>query len=249
MIILKTESEIARMRKAGQIVAQVLKTLAQAIEPNKTSPIALNFLAERLVLEAGGFPAFKGYKGYPASLCVAVNEQIVHAIPTPYPLKEGDIVGLDIGVFYEGFCADGALTVGVGPISEEAQRLLKVTEEALYKGIEAARPGNRIGDISYAIQRHTQKHGYSVAKGLAGHGVGRTVHEEPSVPNEGKPGKGPLLRVGMTLAIEPMICMGKPETSVLPDGWTVVTTDGSLAAHFEHTVAITPKGAEILTLE
>ncbi|NUL82743.1 MAG: type I methionyl aminopeptidase [Armatimonadetes bacterium] len=249
MIIIKNESQIAKMRKAGQIVARALRECAEAIEPGKTTTLSLNYLAERITLQMGGFPAFKGYRGYPASLCVSVNEEIVHGIPGPRVLEEGDIVGLDMGVVYDGLIGDAAITAPVGKIDEATEKLLKVTQQALAAGLAMATPEYRVGDISNAIQRTAESQGYSLAEGLQGHGVGVNVHEEPSVPNIGRPGKGPRLRPGMTIAIEPMVCMGRPQTVCLPDQWTVVTRDGCPSAHFEHTVAITETGCEILTIE
>lgn len=250
MIILKNDSEIARIRKAGRIVAKVLRECAEAIEPNRTTPVALSRLAERIVLQEGGFPAFKGYKGYPATLCVSVNEQVVHAIPDDKPLKPGDLVGIDTGVFYQGYCADAAISVFIGDtVPEPIKRLMQAAEGSLWKAIEACKPGNTMGDVGYAIEQYVQKLGFRVAKGLAGHGVGRAVHEYPDVPNEGNPGEGQRLLPGMTLAIEPMVCFGKPEVEVLQDGWTIITKDKRYSAHYEHTVAITEHGAEVLTLE
>lgn len=249
MIILKSDSVVARMREAGRLVARVLRQCAESIQPNKTTPASLNFLAERMILEAGGFPAFKGYRGFPATLCVSVNEQVVHGIPGVRTIREGDLVTLDTGIFYQGFCADAAITVGVGRLSPDAQQLMNITEQSLQKAIEVAKAGNRLGDIGHAIQSHVEAQGFSVALGLAGHGVGRTIHEGPDVPNFGKPGTGMLLEPGMTLAIEPMINLGKPEVEMDEDDWTVITADRSLSAHFEHTIAITKHGVEILTVE
>lgn len=246
-IRIKTSAEIEIMRKAGQIVALVLQELGRRAQPGVTTEY-LDRIAEEMIRDLGGIPSFKGYRGYPKATCISVNEQVVHGIPGPLVLEEGDVVGLDLGVYLEGYHADGAITVGVGVVSEEAQRLLRVTEECLYKGISKARGGARLGDISFAIQRHAEANGFSVVRELVGHGVGRDLHEPPEVPNFGLPGKGVKLREGMTLAIEPMINQGRPEVKVLPDKWTIVTADRKLSAHFEHTIAITRMGADILTL-
>jgi len=205
-------------------------------------------MAEELCTKRGARPAFKGYRGYPFSLCVSVNEEVVHGLPLKEKvLKEGDIVSLYFGAIYEGYYGDAALTVAVGEVSPEAKRLMKVTEEALYLAIEKARIGNRLQDISVAIQRHAEKHGYNVVRDFVGHGIGQALHEPPEVPNFGRPGKGPRLKAGMVLAIEPMVVMGSYELEVLPDKWTAVTKDGSLAAHYEHSIVITAKGPEILS--
>jgi len=247
--LIKSPEEIARIRKAGRIVARVLKTCAEAIEPNRTTGMELNALAERLVLEMGGFPAFKGYRLYPATLCVSINETIVHGLPDHRVLREGDLVSLDIGVFYEGYCADAALTVIVGRADYQRKRLVRVTEEAFHEALKVARAGNTIGDIGAAIQQHAESFGFHPAHGLAGHGVGRYVHEPPEVPNEGEPGTGQRLQPGMVLAVEPMIVMGKPDITVADDGWAILTADRQPAAHYEHTIVITENGAEILTME
>ncbi|MCC6442375.1 MAG: type I methionyl aminopeptidase [Armatimonadetes bacterium] len=249
MIIRKTPEEIEKMRVAGRIVARVLKALEEAVIPDKTTTLDLDNLAEAMVREAGGRPSFKGYRDFPASICASVNDEVVHGIPSSRRiLKTGDIVGIDLGVYLNGFHADAAISVAVGEISPEAQKLMRVTRESLYKGLEMARPGNRLGDVSHAIQRHAEKHGYGVVRELVGHGVGRELHEDPQIPNYGKAGRGPRLEPGMTLAIEPMINMGSPHIEVTPDQWTYVTKDRRLSAHFEHTVAITDKGNSILTI-
>ncbi|GBC93328.1 Methionine aminopeptidase 1 [bacterium HR15] len=247
--LIKTPEEIARIRKAGRILARVLKACAEAIEPNRTTGAELNALAERLVLEMGGFPAFKGYRLYPAALCVSINETIVHGLPDNRVLREGDLVSLDMGVFYEGYCADAALTVAVGRVDYPRKRLMRVTEEAFYEALKVAQAGNTIGDIGAAIQGYVEQFGFRPAHGLAGHGVGRYVHEPPEVPNEGEPGEGPRLQPGMVLAIEPMIVMGKPDVAVAEDGWAIITADRQPASHYEHTIVITENGAEILTVE
>jgi len=245
--ILKNKWELEKLRKANAIVMEVLLALKEEVKPEKSTfefeELVLKFCEKKRVK-----PAFKGYRGYPYALCVSVNEVIVHGMPDKEKvLKEGDIVSFDFGVIYEGYVGDAALTVGVGKISEEAKKLLKVTEEALYKGIEKARFGNRIGDISNAIQKHVEAHGFNVIREFVGHGVGRQLHEPPEVPNYGKPGKGPKIEIGMVLAIEPMVSAGDYRVEILEDGWTAVTKDRSLAAHFEHSVAITPEGPEILS--
>jgi len=229
------------------LVAQTLEALKGLISPGVTTE-ELDRFAEEFIRERGGIPAFKGYRGYPKTLCVSVNEEVVHGIPDKRRLKEGDIVSLDLGVVIDGYYGDAAITVAVGEVSEVAKRLIKVTEEALYKGIEQARPGNRLTDISHVIQRHVEEAGFSVVREFVGHGIGRQLHEEPQVPNFGPPNRGPLLEVGMVLAIEPMVNAGTWQVRISKNGWTVVTADGSLSAHFEHTVAITSNGPEILTL-
>lgn len=234
------------MRDAGRIVAGVLQELAKAIKPGVTTG-ELNRLAEDFILARGARPAFKGLYGFPASICTSVNEQVVHGIPGPRELLNGDIVSIDVGVELNGYFGDGAATFPVGEVSPEAQKLLEVTEQSLYEGIRFARQGNRLSDISHAIQSYVEKHGFSVVRDYVGHGIGRSMHEEPQVPNFGRPGRGPRLRAGMTLAIEPMVNAGTHEVRVLEDNWTVVTRDAGLSAHFEHTVAITDGEPEILT--
>jgi methionyl aminopeptidase len=228
-------------------VAKVLEELKTYIKEGLTTKQIEQFV-ENLIIKMGGIPAFKGYRGYPASACISINEQVVHGIPSEKVfVKEGDIVSVDVGVLYESFYGDAAYTYPVGKISDEAQRLLKVTEEALYKGIAEARVGNRIGDISSAIQRHVESNGFSVVRAFVGHGIGRSLHEEPQIPNFGTKGVGPKLKKGMTLAIEPMVNAGTYGVKILSDGWTAVTEDGSLSAHFEHTIAVTDNEPEILT--
>ncbi len=228
-------------------MARALKYLKAFIREGITTE-ELDRLAEEYIKRHGGIPAFKGYRGYPRSLCVSVNEEVVHGIPGKRRLKEGDIVSLDLGVLMDGYYGDAAITVPVGKVSELARKLIKVTEEALYRGIEMARPGNRLSDISHAIQTHVEKAGFSVVREFVGHGIGKQLHEEPQVPNFGPPNRGPRLEPGMVLAIEPMVNTGTWEVRILPNGWTVVTADGGLSAHFEHTVAITDNGPEILSL-
>ncbi|HRJ26276.1 MAG TPA: type I methionyl aminopeptidase [Fimbriimonadaceae bacterium] len=250
MIILKKSSEIAQIKKSGRVVARVLRSMSEAIVPGKTTTRDLDALAFRLIEEAGGKPSFLNYRGsYPASICASVNDVVIHGIPNDIPLQEGDIVDLDVGVFLDGWHADSAWTYPVGSISENAQRLLNVTRESLYQGIAKAKVGSRVGDISSAVQKYCESHGYGVVRELVGHGIGRNLHEEPSVPNFGKPGKGPLLKAGTTMCIEPMVNEGTHRIHTLPDQWTMKTDDGKLSAHFEHTIAITSSGPEILTTE
>jgi methionyl aminopeptidase len=250
MIILKSQSEIAKMRASGRVVARALREMFEAIVPGKTTPLDLDGIAARIVAEAGGTPSFLNYKGFPNSACISVNEVVVHGIPTDIPLQEGDIVSLDMGVYLDGWHADSAWTYPVGTITPEAQRLLNVTRESLYQGIGKAKPGNRIGDIAAAVQKYVEQNGYSVVRDLVGHGIGRNLHEEPhNVPNYGKAGKGELLKEGLTICIEPMVNQGTHRVETLPDKWTLVTADRKLAAHFEHTIAVTKSGPEILTLE
>ncbi|OFW03975.1 MAG: type I methionyl aminopeptidase [Acidobacteria bacterium RIFCSPLOWO2_02_FULL_67_36] len=246
MIVCKSPAELARMRAANVLVADVLAALAALVAPGVTTG-DLDAEAERLVREAGAVPAFKGYRDYPATLCASVNEQVVHGIPSPRALAAGDIVSLDMGVKLNGFYGDAAVTVPVGRVSDGAATLLRVTREALEKGIEQARIGGRISDIGHAIQRHVEAHGFSVVREFVGHGIGAALHEEPQIANYGEPGRGPRLAEGMTLAIEPMVNVGRPGVKVLADGWTAVTRDGSLSAHFEHTVAVTKDGPLVLT--
>jgi methionyl aminopeptidase len=235
------------MTQASRVVAEALREVERAVSPG-ISTEELDQIAEKEIRARGAVPAFKGYRNYPKTLCVSVNEQVVHGIPSKRKLKEGDIVGLDLGAIVGGFYGDSAVTVAVGRVSEEVLRLIRVTEEALYLGIEQAVVGNRISDISHAVQRHVESAGYSVVTEFVGHGIGRQLHEEPQVPNYGKPGQGPRLQSGMVLAIEPMVNMGGSAVRILDDRWTAVTVDGSLSAHFEHTIAVQPKGpAKILS--
>lgn len=241
MIILKTPDEIEVMAQASRVVAEALEVVAQAVRAGVTTE-ELDRIAEDAIRARGATPAFKGYRGYPKTLCASVNEQVVHGIPSKRKLKDGDIIGLDLGAIVGGFYGDSAVTVAVGSIEEAVARLVRVTEEALYLGIKQAVVGNRLSDISHAIQRHVEAAGYSVVTEFVGHGIGRQLHEEPQVPNYGKPGQGPRLQPGMVLAIEPMVNMGESAVRVLDDRWTAVTVDGSLSAHFEHTIAIQPSG-------
>jgi len=234
------------MRAANALVADVLAELATMVAPGVTTA-DLDAAAERLVRAGGAEPAFKGYRGYPRTLCASVNEQVVHGIPSARALVEGDIISLDMGVKLNGFYGDSAITVPVGRVSEVAATLLRVTQESLEKGIEQVRLGGRISDIGHAIQQHVEAHGLSVVREFVGHGIGSALHEEPQIANYGEPGRGPRLAEGMTLAIEPMVNVGRPAVKVLADGWTAVTKDGSLSAHFEHTVAVTKNGPLVLT--
>lgn len=238
------------MREAGRIVARTMRLVSESILPGKTSTKDLDLLAEALILESGGIPSFKGYRGFPATACISVNDRVVHGIPSDSEiLRDGDIVDLDFGVIVDGWHADGAWTFPVGTISEEAQRLMNVTRESLFQGIAKARVGATVGDLGATIQRYVEQHGYSVVRELVGHGIGRNLHEEPNVPNYGRPGRGPRLAEGTTICIEPMVNQGGPEIRTLDDDWTTVTADGTLSAHFEHTVAVTRDGPEILTVE
>ena len=246
MIVCKSPAEIERMRAANALVADVLAELAAMAAPGVTTA-ELDAKAESLVRDAGAEPAFKGYRGYPASLCVSVNEEVVHGIPSSRVLVAGDIVSLDMGVKLNGFYGDTAVTVPVGTVEPEVLRLLRVTQESLQKGIAQVRVGSRISDIGHAIQRHVEAGGFAVVREFVGHGIGAALHEDPQIANYGEPGHGPRLAEGMVLAIEPMVTMGKPAVRVLKDGWTAVTRDGSLSAHFEHTVAVTKTGPLVLT--
>ena len=246
MIVCKSPAEIEKMRAASQLVARILDELAAMVAPG-VSTADLDAAAEQRVRAAGAEPAFKGYRGYPATLCASANEQVIHGIPNRTPLKSGDIISLDMGVKLDGFYGDSAVTVPVGAVDEQVTRLLRVTQEALEKGIAEVRVGGRISDIGHAIQKHVEANGFSVVREFVGHGIGASLHEEPQIANYGEPGRGPRLAEGMTLAIEPMVNMGKPAVKVLSDGWTAVTKDGSLSAHFEHTVAVTKNGPAVLT--
>jgi methionyl aminopeptidase len=247
MIIYKTAEEIAAMKRSGRIVAQVLTELKGMVKPGIATR-DLNEQAESRARELGAVPAFKGYRGYPASLCTSVNEEIIHGIPSDRILREGDVVGLDFGVLYEGFYGDAAVTVPVGEVSLRARKLIAAAEEAFCRGLAQLKSGNRVSDISHAIQSYVESQGFSVIRSFVGHGIGLSLHEEPQVPNFGPPGRGPKMRKGLTLAIEPMIAAGDWQEEILADGWTAVTKDRSLSAHFEHTVALTANGVEILSL-
>jgi methionyl aminopeptidase len=235
------------MREAGRLVGEVLTELAAHVKPGVTTA-DLDELAEKRLRRAGATPAFKGYHGYPATICASINEEVIHGIPSGRRvLNEGDVISIDVGASLDGYFGDSAITLAVGQVSEAAATLLRVTDESLYKAIEAVKPGGRISDIGHAVQRHVEAYGFSVVREFVGHGIGQKMHEEPQVPNYGEPGRGPRLTEGMVLAIEPMVNAGKPAVKVLADGWTAVTRDGSLSAHFEHTVAVTADGPWILT--
>ena len=247
MIVCRSAAELEQMREAGRLVGEVLTELAAAVAPG-VSTADLDALAEKRIRQAGATPAFKGYHGYPATICASVNEEVIHGIPSGRRvLNEGDVISIDVGASLNGYYGDSAMTLPVGMISEQAATLLRVTEESLHKAIEAARPGNRISDIGHAVQKHVEAYGFSVVREFVGHGIGQKMHEEPQVPNYGQPGHGPRLAEGMVLAIEPMVNAGSPAVKVLADGWTAVTRDGSLSAHFEHTVAVTAGEPWILT--
>ena len=246
-MVLKTPGEIDLMDQANRIVLRVLDEVGAMIRPGVTSR-ELDRLAERVIRGAGGVPAFLNYRGYPATLCISVNDVIVHGIPSDVPLKGGQIVGIDCGVLYKGYYGDAARTFAVGEVGEDAKQLLKVTEEALRLAVAQVRPGARLSDIGFAVQQHAERHGYSVVREFSGHGIGTSLHEDPQVPNYGKPGKGPKLRPGLVLAIEPMVNAGKAGVRMDADGWTARTEDGSLSAHFEFSVAVTPSGARVLGL-
>ncbi len=246
MITIKTEDEVKLMRYANSVVAEVWELIRKLAKPGVTTKY-LDRKAEEYIKKKGCKPAFKGYYGYPATICASVNNQVVHGIPGNYSLKEGDILSVDVGTVYEGYYGDGAITVPIGKVDKKHLKLIKITEEALYKGIEKAKAGNRIGDISHAVQSYVEENGFSVVRDFVGHGIGRNLHEDPQVPNFGEPGKGERLIEGMTIAIEPMVNEGGYGVKVEKDGWTVVTRDGSYSAHFEHTILIKKDGAEILT--
>lgn len=246
MIILKSEREINYLRDAGRIVAETLVEVKKAAKPDVTT-MELDRIAEEYIKSCGATPAFKGYHGFPGNICSSVNEEVVHGIPGLKKLKNGDTVSIDIGAVINGYYGDAAITIPIGEVDAEVQQLLDVTEQSLYKGIEQAIVGNRLSDISHAVQKHAESFGYGVVRDYVGHGIGRNMHEDPQVPNYGPPGRGPRLKSGMTLAIEPMINMGTHEVKTLDDGWTVITSDGKRSAHFEHTIVITPDGPEILT--
>jgi methionyl aminopeptidase len=247
MIVCRSKSELERMREAGRLVGEVLTVLAAHVAPG-VSTGDLDALAEKRILQSGATPAFKGYHGYPASICVSINDEVIHGIPSGRRLlQEGDIVSIDVGASLDGYFGDSAVTLPVGQVSEKAATLLRVTEEALFKAIERVRPGGRVSDLGHAVQGHIEAYGFSVVREFVGHGIGQRMHEEPQIPNYGEPGRGPRLSEGMVLAIEPMVNAGKAAVKVLADGWTAVTRDSSLSAHFEHTVAVTAGEPWILT--
>ena len=247
MISLKSPREIELMRIAGRIVADTLELLREVIRPGITT-MELDTIAEAYIRKSGGIPAFKGYNGFPASICSSINEQVVHGIPGSTVLNDGDIIGIDIGAVYDGYFGDAARSYGIGHIDDKREKLLRITEESFFKGIEHALVGNRLSDISNAIQKHVEANGFSVVRDFVGHGIGSSMHEEPQIPNYGLPNRGPRLLAGMALAIEPMVNQGKYAVKVLKDGWTVVTADGKPSAHYENTIVITNGEPEILTL-
>ncbi len=247
MIVLKTPDEIELIASASNVVAKSQRTIIGEVRPGITTQ-ELDRVSEECIRSYGAIPAFKGYRGYEKTLCASINEQVVHGIPSSRVLKDGDIIGLDLGAIVDGFYGDGAVTITVGDVSPNVERLLRVTKESLERGIEKAVVGNRLSDISHAVQSYVEAEGFSIVRDFVGHGIGRQLHEEPQVPNYGRPGQGPRLKAGMVLAIEPMVNMGGAAVRVLEDGWTAITCDGSLSAHFEHTVSIQPSGpARVLT--
>ncbi len=245
-MLIKSKQEIAIMAEAGKKLRAVLQALKAEVKPGITT-LSLDKLAERLIIESGAKVSFKGYQGYPHTLCASVNDQVVHCFPNERILQEGDIVSLDLGLIWQGWQSDSAITVGVGKISTEAQRLMEVTEESLWKGIDQIKPGNTIGDIGAAIQEHVERAGFGIVRSLTGHGIGRKLHEPPAIPNYGKRHKGFPLQAGMVIAVEPMVTIGSHEVDIDDINWTVKTVDGSLAAHYEHTIAITEHGHTVLT--
>lgn len=247
MIIGKSKRELDKMRAAGQLVGQVLSHLRTLVAPGVTT-MEVDQAAEKMIRDAGALPTFKGYNGFPYSICASVNEQIVHGFPSNYRLKEGDIFSIDVGVTLEGFVGDTATTVPVGKVSEDRLKLIKITEECLERAIEQCRPGKHLGDIGWAVQEHAEANGYTIVRDYVGHGIGRRMHEDPQIPNYGRPGLGQKIKSGYVFAVEPMVNLGTHHTKVLADGWTVVTMDGQPSAHVEHTIAITDEGPEVLTL-
>jgi len=246
LIVIKTRSEIDKMRKAGRMVAEILQLLREQVRPGVTT-LELDQLAEKQCTKWKARPAFKGYGGFPFTICASLNEQVVHGFANNDPLQDGDIISIDFGLIIDGFCGDSAVTIPVGEIDQKTRQLLQVTQESLVCGIAAAVPGGHLSDISSAVQTRVEKDGFSVVREFVGHGIGHQLHEDPQIPNYGSPGRGPKLKEGMTVAIEPMVNVGLPGVKVLEDGWTAVTVDGKLSAHFEHTIAITANGPEILT--
>jgi methionyl aminopeptidase len=247
MIIGKSQKEIEKMRASGQLVGRVLQELRKMAAPGMTT-LEVDAAAEKMIRDAGAYPTFKGYNGFPFSICASVNEQVVHGFPSSYELKEGDIFSIDVGVTLDGFVGDTAATIPVGTVGEDLLKLIRVTEECLELGIEKCRAGNHVGDIGFVVQSHAESHGYSIVRDYVGHGIGRQMHEDPQIPNYGKPGKGPKIKKGYVFAVEPMINLGTHHTKTLKDGWTVVTVDGRPSAHVEHTIAVTDEGPEVLTL-
>jgi methionyl aminopeptidase len=247
MIIGKSRKEIDKMRAAGQLVGSVLRELRRMAVPGVTT-LEINDAADKMIRDGGAYPTFKGYNGFPYSICASVNEQVVHGFPSKYELKEGDIFSIDVGATLEGFVGDTATTVPIGNVAEDLLRLIRVAEESLQLAIDKCRAGNHLGDIGHVVQQHAESHGYSVVRDYVGHGIGRRMHEDPQIPNYGKPGKGPKIRTGYVFAVEPMINIGSHHTKTLNDGWTVVTLDGKPSAHVEHTIAVNEEGPEVLTL-
>ena len=248
MIIVKSPREIELMREAGRITASVFDALLPLLKPGVTT-MELDQVAEKVIRSQDAIPGFKGYGGFPATLCISVNDTLVHGFPSKYRLKEGDIVSIDVGAVYKGYNGDAARTFAIGKVSEEASKLIRVTEECFWKAVELIKPGIYLSDISHAIQQHAEANGFSIPREYTGHGIGTELHEDPVIPNYGLPGHGPKLRVGMCLAIEPMLHQGKRDTKVMSDGWTVKTVDGKLASHYENTIVITEGGYEVLTLK
>ncbi len=247
MIIGKSQKEIDRMRASGQLVGRVLQELRAMVEPGMTT-LEVNNAAEQMIRDGGAYPTFKGYNGFPYSICASVNEQVVHGFPSNYELKEGDIFSIDVGVTLDGFVGDTAATIPIGKVRDDRLTLIRVTEECLERAIDQCRIGKHLGDIGWAVQSHAEAHGYSVVRDYVGHGIGRRMHEDPQIPNYGKPGKGAKIKKGYVFAVEPMVNMGSHFTKTLKDGWTVVTLDAQPSAHAEHTIAITEEGPEVLTL-
>jgi methionyl aminopeptidase len=247
MIIGKSQKEIEKMRASGQLVGRVLQELRRLAAPGMTT-LEVDQAAEKMIRDAGAYPTFKGYNGFPYSICASVNEQVVHGFPSKYELKEGDIFSIDVGVTLDGFVGDTATTIPVGRVGDDLLKLIRVTQECLELAIDKCRVDNHVGDIGFVVQAHAESHGYSVVREYVGHGIGRRMHEDPQIPNYGKPGKGPKIKRGYVFAVEPMINIGSQHTKTLKDGWTVVTVDGKPSAHVEHTIAITEEGPEVLTL-
>lgn len=246
MILLKSEVDLEMMRRSGEVLAKIMQKLREFIRAGRRTR-EIDQLAEELLRKAGAVSAFKGYKGFPATICASVNEEIVHGIPNDRILSEGDIISLDLGINYQGYFSDAALTIGIGKVSSRVKKLIEVSKKALVLGVKQARVNNHLSDISYAIQSYVERQGFSVVRQFVGHGIGKSLHEEPEIPNFGRPHQGPLLKAGMCFAIEPMVNMGTWESKILENGWTAVTKDGLSSAHFEHTVAITERGTEVLT--
>jgi methionyl aminopeptidase len=246
MVIRKSQNEIQKMRRSGQIVAETLRDLKSMVEPG-ISTLELDAFAEEKIRSAGAYPTFKGYRGYPASICASINEEVVHGIPSRRKLREGDIIKIDCGATLDGYVGDAAISVGVGRVSPEIEQLMAATQESLFRAMEKMIPENRLYDVSYAVQEYVEGLGYSVVRDFCGHGIGQRMHEDPQVPNYGRPGTGPRLKSGWVLAIEPMVNIGKHDVRIEADGWTVKTIDGSASSHFEHTIAITDEGPVIMT--